>query len=254
MKSFYQSCYLFISRKRAMVLKLALCVLLVLFYSIPSVSAYQPMQDVVYLKNGSIIHGQIIEQIPNVSIKIQTRDGNIFVYEMEEVLKIVKEPIPEIPGIPKKAAKEEKSPGLAFALSFLMPGVGQHYNGQYVKGVIQNVLYVGGWILVLAAGEGWVEGEHYWVEGYWVEQGYWDGYDWIDTSYWVDGYDDHYEVWGFTSWFYIGLGISVATALWSMIDAPLSAAKINKKVSQQRLSFDVTPKKQGMEAKLTLRF
>jgi len=234
-------------------LKLALC-FLVLFYSVPSVSAQEPMQEVVYLKNGSIIRGQVIEQIPNVSIKIQTRDGNIFVYKMEEVLKIVKEPIPEILRIPIKAAKEEKSPGLAFALSFLMPGVGQHYNGQYIKGVIQNVLYVGGWVLVLAAGQGWVEGEHYWIEGYWVDQGYWDVYGyWVDTSYWVDGYDDHDEIWGLTSWFYIGLGISVATSLWSMIDAPLSAAKINKK-SQQRLSFDVTPKKQGIEAKLALRF
>lgn len=35
--------------------------------------------DVVYLKNGSIIRGMIIEQIPNVSLKIQTKDGSIFV-------------------------------------------------------------------------------------------------------------------------------------------------------------------------------
>lgn len=47
--------------------------------------------EVVYLKNGSIIRGMIIEQIPNVSLKIQTRDGNVFVYKMEEVEKITKE-------------------------------------------------------------------------------------------------------------------------------------------------------------------
>jgi hypothetical protein len=48
-------------------------------------------QDVVYLKNGSIIHGIIVEQIPNQSIKIQTSDKNVFVFKMEEIEKITKE-------------------------------------------------------------------------------------------------------------------------------------------------------------------
>ena len=48
-------------------------------------------QDVVYLKNGSIIRGMIIEQIPNVSLKIQTKDSNVFVFKMEEIEKITKE-------------------------------------------------------------------------------------------------------------------------------------------------------------------
>lgn len=47
--------------------------------------------DVVYLKNESVIKGMIIEQIPNVSLKIQTRDGSVFVYKMDEVLKMTKE-------------------------------------------------------------------------------------------------------------------------------------------------------------------
>ena len=48
-------------------------------------------QDVVYLKNGAVIRGEIIEQVPGESLKIQTRDGSIFVYKMEEVSKISKE-------------------------------------------------------------------------------------------------------------------------------------------------------------------
>ena len=51
----------------------------------------QLSQDVVYLKNGSVIHGTIIEQVPNVSLKIQTRDGSIFFYKMDEIEKIAKE-------------------------------------------------------------------------------------------------------------------------------------------------------------------
>lgn len=49
------------------------------------------MVDVVYLKNGSIIRGSIIEQIPNDQLKIQTKDGSIFVYKMGEISKITKE-------------------------------------------------------------------------------------------------------------------------------------------------------------------
>ena len=48
-------------------------------------------QDVVYLKNGSKIKGVLIEQIPNKSLKIQTKDGSIFNYNMDEVEKITKE-------------------------------------------------------------------------------------------------------------------------------------------------------------------
>jgi len=55
--------------------------------------AQQAYQDVIYLKNGNIIRGTIIEQIPNVSIKIETSDRNVFKYELEEIEKITKEPV-----------------------------------------------------------------------------------------------------------------------------------------------------------------
>lgn len=47
--------------------------------------------NVVYLKNGSMIRGEILEMNPNDSVKIQTSDGSIFVYKMDEVLKITRE-------------------------------------------------------------------------------------------------------------------------------------------------------------------
>ena len=45
----------------------------------------------MYFKNGSIVKGTIIEQIPNKSLKIQTADGSVFVFDMSEISKIVKE-------------------------------------------------------------------------------------------------------------------------------------------------------------------
>jgi nitrogen regulatory protein PII len=47
--------------------------------------------DVVYLKNGGILVGNIIEQIPNESLKIQTKDGSVFVYSMSDIARIAKE-------------------------------------------------------------------------------------------------------------------------------------------------------------------
>jgi len=55
------------------------------------VVAQSNYQDVVYLKNGSIIRGIIIEQVPNKSIKIETVDQSVFVYQMDDIDKLTKE-------------------------------------------------------------------------------------------------------------------------------------------------------------------
>jgi len=48
-------------------------------------------RDVIYLKNGSIIKGVVMEMVPGGIIKIKTADGSIFIYQMEEVLRTEKE-------------------------------------------------------------------------------------------------------------------------------------------------------------------
>jgi len=53
----------------------------------------QTTLDVIYLKNGSVVKGTIIETLIGQSVKIQTRDGNLFVYKMEEIEKIAKETV-----------------------------------------------------------------------------------------------------------------------------------------------------------------
>ncbi|MBL7191347.1 hypothetical protein ISS30_06595 [bacterium] len=49
--------------------------------------------DEVHLKNGSIIKGTITELYPDSLLKIETRDGNLFVFQMSEVLLIKKSEI-----------------------------------------------------------------------------------------------------------------------------------------------------------------
>ena len=67
---------------------------LILFTLVTTVAFAQiNYQDVVYLKNGSIIRGIIIEQVPNRSIKIETADKSVFVYKIDEIEKFTKEQI-----------------------------------------------------------------------------------------------------------------------------------------------------------------
>jgi len=68
-----------------------LLLLFALFIGISLHCTAQNYTEVVYLKNGSIIRGVIIEQVPNSSLKIQTSDGSIFAYSIDEVEKITKE-------------------------------------------------------------------------------------------------------------------------------------------------------------------
>lgn len=63
---------------------------MVLFISVCAYSQNN-MVDAVHLKNGSIIKGVIIEQIPGKQVTIKTADGSTFVCLMEEISKITKE-------------------------------------------------------------------------------------------------------------------------------------------------------------------
>lgn len=53
--------------------------------------AQESYQDVVYLKNGGIMRGNIIEMIPEKSLKLRMRDGNVHVFTMVEIERVSKE-------------------------------------------------------------------------------------------------------------------------------------------------------------------
>ena len=59
--------------------------------------AQNNLQDVVHLRNGSIIRGTIIEQVPNRSLTIETADGSLFVLAIDEVERMSRESIPQEP-------------------------------------------------------------------------------------------------------------------------------------------------------------
>ena len=72
-------------------LRFTLLTCLIAVIATSQVFAQQPMEDVVYLKNGGIVHGTIVEQIPGESLKIQTRDGNVLVFAMDEIDRLSKD-------------------------------------------------------------------------------------------------------------------------------------------------------------------
>ncbi len=125
---------------------------------------YADMEDVVYLKNGSVIRGMVIEQIPMQQLKIQTKDGSVFVFKMDEIDKIAKEKVFGLESDTNRTKGKSlgygrdklRSPGGAFVLSFLiLPGIGQYYNGayipkQHIKGVVFTLVHVVGFSLMVA--------------------------------------------------------------------------------------------------------
>ncbi len=166
---------------------------IMLILSSPCYSADSDTQDVVYLKNGSIIRGTIIEQIPMETLKIETADGSVFVYQMSEIERITKEETaPKPPAVPRKSRKE---PAIAFGLAFFIPSAGQIYNGEYVKcGIYWGVSVVG--MVMLSASIG-------------------------DALF--DENDDDIGALGT-----MGLVMILGAWGWSIIDAPLSASRINR--------------------------
>ncbi len=81
----------------------------------------QNYQETVYLKNGSVIKGTVLEQEAGGNIKIMTSDGSIFVYKSDDVLKVTKEAVGNSRG---KAPKGTAAAGDAFRGWRISPGLG----------------------------------------------------------------------------------------------------------------------------------
>ena len=193
----------------------------------------QELEDVVYLKNGGIVRGTIFEQLPDKSLKIARFDGRVFRYKMNEIDKITKETV-----IGKRTAAKKKNPMVALGLSFPIIGAGQFYNGQYTKGVIQLGAAVVGLGFTLSASG--------------------DNEDRLDGNLDVDD-DDWMSVPGYLLLF--------GGAIWSLIDAPMSANRINQQSQipsyghlfqldgdRTTLGMDPVASRNGLGTLLTLRF
>ena len=182
--------------------------------------------DVVHLKNGSVIQGTVT--VINESIKIETDDGSTFIVEMSKVDKIKK-----IEFIKPKNPLVATGLGcgtiyLNFALlsatSTPIPisGVGQIYNGQYLKGLaFFGIGVLGSYLLEFGS----------------------------DDAEWT--FDDRIGE--------LGVTLVLGSMLLSPIDAYYSAKKINSEAKKKLLSTTTSLNlnyipREGLMASYNLRF
>jgi hypothetical protein len=85
-----------------------------LLFATMSAFAQANYQDVVYLNNGSIVRGVIVEQIPNKTLKIETADGSVFVFNVSEIEKMTKEKVggTQSNSTPERVADKPSTPSV----------------------------------------------------------------------------------------------------------------------------------------------
>jgi hypothetical protein len=176
----------------------------------------------------------IIEEVPNVSLKIKTHDGNVFVYKIEQVMKLEKKEIDSDDNSENKnpdndysennnsenGGYERKEPGMAFLCSFLVPGLGQYINGgdDVNVGILCDALYLGGFILIEGAGTQYT----------YYNDSYFDGYEEVSNVYATSS---------LSTWYYVGLGTMATGWIIGMVDAPMYANDYNKKHKHKKHEY-----------------
>ena len=70
----------------------------------------QSTVNVVHLKNGSVLKGVIMEQVPNESLKLRLYDGSIFVFRADEIEKITLEEAVQTEPKEQKPVEPVKTP------------------------------------------------------------------------------------------------------------------------------------------------
>jgi hypothetical protein len=104
--------------------------LIMLIFTVINLSA-QKNKDVLYLKNGSIIYGKLIEVIDN-QYKIKTPDGSLFVFPAAEVDKFVNE-------TPVYDGRKKRGLGFALEAGLLIGSQSSDYKAPFSFNIIGNV-------------------------------------------------------------------------------------------------------------------
>lgn len=161
-------------------------------------AAASKLEDVVYLKDGTVVRGTIIDRIPGQSLSIRTTDNRVLTYSAQQILKVTR----QSSAISKK---RRRNPASAGCLSCIIPGLGQFYNGQPEKGCLQFGMVSGG-----------------------VTYAFFVGMAELYDSFGGGSSDSSDAV------FYGSLGVAAFAWLWSVIDAAESAKMINERNEKQQ--------------------
>ena len=116
---------------------------------------------------------------------------------------------------------KRKKPGIAIVLSIFLTGGGQYYNEQYMKGAAFTITTYSGALLMIAN----------------ADLGLGDGC--VDCNETLGG---------------VGALMFLGGFLWSIIDAPISANRINRRNQQSAVGFDISIARRTIVPRLSYRF
>jgi hypothetical protein len=234
-------------------MKTSLFLLILAFCLAVSSSLAQDRIDVIHLKNGDILKGTIIENVPNDYVRIELQGGSVFTVKYVDILKFTKEkqsadvqtlqrPTKTEPsGIEDVQKmmyyeKDKKSSGTAVLLSLVITSAGHAYAGNWGRGLLFTAGRVGGAVLALTAG---IETNTY------SSGGYYYSYSYSETK--------------ITTWYYVGFGAILVFAIWEAIDASAEVDRYNenlynKIMGKKPFGFNIVPSKNGTQLQFTYNF
>lgn len=207
-----------------------------------SISFGQERQDVVYLKNGDIRKGMIIENVPNDYIKVETADGSIFTIKYADIEKLTKE-APKSASAPQQSTAKgddaqklmmyesgKKNPTLGVLLSCLLTSAGHAYADNWPRGLLFTAGRVAGAVFAITVG--------------------------IQTK--TDYYG--FETTEITGAYYAGMAITLGIAIWEMIDASAEVDRYNAQLYEKIMGkrpdwgVNIVPSKEGPRLMLSYNF
>lgn len=201
----------------------------------------QERQDVVYLKNGDIRKGTIIENAPNDYIKLEMKDGSTFTIKYADIQRITKEAATSTTSAqpssePQDAQKlmmyesGKKNPTMGVLLSCILTSAGHAYADNWPRGLMFTAGRIAGGVLALTAG--------------------------IKRS--TDYYG--FETVELTPAYYIGMAITLGFAVWEMLDASAEVDRYNARLYEKIMGkkpdwgMNLVPTKEGTKLVLSYNF
>jgi hypothetical protein len=202
--------------------------------------------DIIYLKNGDILKGTIIENVPNDHVRIELPGGSVFIVKYSDILKFTREkPSTPEPTIHDRTTElttqpdaqklmtyqsERKSSSTAVLLSIFVTSAGHAYAGNWGRGLLFTAGRACGVVLALTAG---VQ-----TKTYSEPNPY--GYSW-------NYYYSYTEV---TPWLYIGIGIAVVFSVWEAFDASWEVDRYNDELynrimGRKPFGLNIVPTRNG---------
>lgn len=104
----------------------------------------QKNKDVLYLKNGSIIYGNL-QEISNNQVKLMSNDGSFFIYPLQEVDKLEK-------GEPTFEGRKEKGFGMTTEAGLMVGPQGSDYVAPFSFNILGNYTLAKRHILSIGSG------------------------------------------------------------------------------------------------------